>query len=214
MIRLLDLLFPPRNDETRLRDAAGDEFLSLLSPALAPDTRPAATILFSFGDPLVRSAIHEAKYHGNRRAFQYLGLALAEYLRGLGDDWVASSHVVLVPVPLGAKRQKERGFNQVTEVIRAALAHLPLQSFTLDASLLKRVRETETQVSLTREKREQNMRGAFTASVRSAEQGRINPSATYVLIDDVLTTGATLQAAIDALRVAGAVTISPLALAH
>ena len=78
----------------------------------------------------------------------------------------------------------------------------------IDATSLVRTRETISQVSLAREKREENMRGAFRAA------HSIDPSHTYIVIDDVITTGATLQAAVDALKEAGAVHIIPLALAH
>jgi len=209
MRHLIDLIFPPRADERLLREISLDTFLVALRPTLVSDTRPATIALFSYGDPHVRAALHEAKYHGNSRAFTYLGYALAEYLRDLDDVGRRTSYI-LVPVPLGRNRRKERGFNQMEEVAHRALRSLGAEKYrhTLEPDLLERVRETHTQVSLPREQREQNMRGAFGAA------HPIDPTANYILVDDVLTTGATLQAAIDALRAAGASSIIPIALAH
>ena len=177
-----------------------------------PETRPATVALLAFSDSRVRSAIHEAKYHGSEYAFSLLASALAEYLRDADDVGRRTSHIVIVPVPLGRQRRKERGFNQVEEVARRAAKQL---GSTVDASLLERTRETASQVSLAREKREENMRDAFTASLKLRSAGGADASTyTYVLLDDVITTGATLQAAIDALKEAGALHIIPIALAH
>lgn len=206
MLNPLDLLFPPRVDERLLRETPLDAFLSRMQPSAITTTRPATAALFAFSDPVVRSALHEAKYHGNRRAFGYLGAALADFLTDRDEGRCTSS--IMIPIPLGKKRARERGFNQVEETIRAALPHLPTDTtLTLETTLLVRTRETVSQVSLERERREANVRNAFLARA-------LRPDATYLLIDDVLTTGATLQAAIDALTAAGARTILPLALAH
>ncbi|MGD0328466.1 MAG: phosphoribosyltransferase family protein [Minisyncoccia bacterium] len=74
--------------------------------------------------------------------------------------------------------------------------------------MLIRLRETDSQVALPHRKREENMRGAFKATRRA------DPARTYIILDDILTTGATLQAAIDVLKKSGAEHIVPLALAH
>ncbi len=198
-MRLFDFLFPPRVDEVALRDISPDDFLTLLAPRLVPETRPATVALLPFSDERVRSAIHEAKYHGSGLAFNLLGETLAEYLRGHDD--LENRQAIIVPVPLGKTRQKERGFNQVEEVAHRALRALGKDSnLEIESSLLSRTRETPSQVSLQRDKREQNMRGAFGAA------GQLNPAYTYVVLDDVLTTGATLQAALDALTRRGRAT--------
>ncbi|HUY05362.1 MAG TPA: hypothetical protein VMV62_01440 [Candidatus Paceibacterota bacterium] len=201
------MLFPPRPDEAILRDVSDDDFLRLMSPRLVPVTRPGTVALFSFSLPPVRSAVHEAKYHGTGRATALLAQALADYLR---DTDELARTIVLVPIPLGKARRKERGFNQAEEIARRALRRLGdgAPGFVLETGLLVRTRETVSQVSLPRREREENMRGAFGAA-READ-----PAHTYIVFDDVLTTGATLQAAVDALRAAGAVHIIPLALAH
>lgn len=201
MMKFLDLLFPPRADEAALRGVSALEFLEKMSPRIASDAVLPAAALFPFADPVVRAAIHEAKYHGSEAAFALLASALAEYLRE-SEDFGA---VRLVPVPLSPARKKSRGFNQVEEVVRRAARELGMDA---DAALLTRTRDTASQVALPRGARLENMRGAFSAT------SPLSSSPTYIVVDDVITTGATLHAAALALREAGAVHILPLALAH
>lgn len=201
-MRILDMLFPPREDELLLRPITTDVFTSFLAPTHVPATRPGTTALLPFHTPEVRAAIHEAKYHGNRQALRLLGSALATYISTL-EKGPASCR--LVPIPLSAARHRERGFNQVERVMREAITCTP---FPVDTHVLTRTRDTVSQVSLPRRSREENMRGAFSAT------RPIDSAVTYILIDDVLTTGATLQAAIDALNAAGAKNITSIALAH
>src|SRR3989344_8286531 len=213
----LDLLFPPRLDEALLREVRLVDFLEKLSPQLVPATRPPAVALLPYSDPLVRAAIHEAKYHGSDHAFSLLAATLADFLpdyladhRAFSNVGHPMSYISIVPVPLGAARWRERGYNQVEEVAKRTLKLLDMPGIRLDTSLLLRTRETTTQVSLPRLAREENMRGAFLAT-RAAD-----PAYLYIVLDDVLTTGATLKAALDALVAAGIHRdqIIPLALAH
>lgn len=202
MVHLFDILFPPRADEVILRNISTDNFLVQVTPRIVPETRPETIILLPFNSESVRAAIHEAKYHGNEKAFKLLSLALADYLHDADESFRKS---IIVPVPLGKERLKERGFNQIEEVAKLAVRGLKIK---IENDLIIRTRETVSQVSLQRNKREENMRGAFKATRRA------NQAYTYIVMDDVVTTGATLQAAIDALKDAGAEHIIPLALAH
>ena len=204
-MRFLDFLFPPRADEIIIRTISVDDFLALVAPRLVPATRLGTVVLLPFHNECVRAAIHEAKYHNSACAHEFLGSALVEYLRDADDMGHRKSHIYLVPIPLGEKRRKERGYNQVEEIARRAARELGMK---IETDLLIRTRETISQVSLPRHTREENMRGAFRATRRA------DSSHTYIVIDDVITTGATLQAAIDALKEAGAEHIIPLALAH
>jgi ComF family protein len=210
LARLLELIFPIRDDEKMVRELANDELLALLDPELVPlGSGDSAAALLPFTDKRVRATVHEAKYRGTERAFALLCAVLSEYLReAMSESFVAGSYV-LVPVPLGAARRAERGFNQAEEVAKRAAKELGIP---LDATILTRTRETTSQVSLPRAKRLQNMRGAFTLSL--SRGSAFDPAHTYIILDDVLTTGATLSAAVAALKSAGASNVLAVALAH
>lgn len=133
-----------------------------------------------------RAAVHFLKYRGWHRVSE----ALAPVMIGLAP---LRPGAVLVPVPLGAARRRERGYNQC-DVLAAALgaaAGLPVRS-----NVLWRTRDTERQTGLAPDARRANVTGAFTARWRGPERP--------VLVDDVFTTGATLLAAATALLEGGA----------
>lgn len=111
----------------------------------------------------------------------------------------------LVPIPLSSERMRERGFNQ------SALLAWHLSPEKTNTSLLLRVRSTTAQSSLSREQRWRNMEGVFAAEPSRTHQlnGRH-----VVLVDDVMTTGATLHAAAKALRQAGARRITAVVVAR
>jgi ComF family protein len=134
-----------------------------------------------------REAVHLLKYEGWWRVADDLATAM-RHLEPLG------SGAVLVPVPLGARRARERGYNQA-ERLAAALARI--SGLPIRPALLARTRETPTQTKLTPEARRANVHHAF--RVREPL-----PAGRPVLVDDVYTTGATLDAAAAALAGAGA----------
>lgn len=102
---------------------------------------------------------------------------------------------IVLPVPLSRERLQERGFNQALLLARRLAPH------KIDATVLLRVVPTAPQTHLTRAERLHNLRGAFMVDPlrRAAVEGR-----RIVVVDDVMTTGATLHAAAQALRQAGA----------
>lgn len=201
MQRFLDLLFPPRADELLLRNTHPNTLAERMVLFESPATQPSCLCLLPYPDGHVQAAIREAKYHGNKQAFALLSETLVTALQSKA----LSQEAQLVPVPLGQARLRERGYNQIEEVSRrtAKTTGLPVNT-----ECLVRTRETASQVSLPRHERQENVRGAFGAP------HPLDPCILYIVCDDVLTTGATLQEAIYALRTAGAAHILPLALAH
>ena len=135
------------------------------------------------------SIVHALKYRG----WSHLSdLCAASMVVALGER--AAGLDVLVPVPLHASRLRERGFNQ-SALIAASLAGR-LGTPVIDA--LVRARATRSQVGLGRAARKRNVQAAFAA------RGGLRSGASIGLVDDVATSGATLAAAADALRAAGA----------
>jgi ComF family protein len=130
--------------------------------------------------------IVSAKFGGQWNLFP----ALAEHLLPRID----SRPDLIVPLPLHPLRLRERGFNQAIEIARPLALTLKLP---LESSLLQRVRDTEHQARLHQRARSRNMRKAFISAARV-------DGATIALVDDIMTTGATLDAAAQALRQAGA----------
>jgi predicted amidophosphoribosyltransferase len=126
--------------------------------------------------------------------------ALAETMRGLEP---LTGQVCLIPVPLGAKRLRTRGYNQSERIATALGARV---GRPVRAALLRRCRETPTQTALTPEGRHANVAGAFEAR-EAAGLG-------CILVDDVFTTGATLAAAGAALHTAGAVRVEAVTFAR
>ncbi len=133
-----------------------------------------------------------------------LGEALAKYLAGFVRTlgWPVN---LVVPVPLGKGRKKERGYNQV------GLVAMPLAAFNhwnYSPRGLARIRETRSQVGLTIDQRKENVSGAFQGDETLVSGLNI------LLMDDVATTGATLSASAKALMDAGAHNVYALTLAR
>jgi ComF family protein len=143
-----------------------------------------------------RDVVHRLKYEGWTRA----GEAMAIAMRDLEP---LTQGVSLIPIPLGARRRRARGYNQ-SECIATALGRCV--GAPVRAELLQRTRETATQTALTPEGRHANVTGAF----RAAPVAGLS----LVLVDDVFTTGATLAAAGAALNAAGAARVDAVTFAR
>ncbi len=158
--------------------------------------------LFRF-EASLRQWVHELKYENARHLFADIAMCFS-YLPDL-KDYLAES--VLVPVPLHRKRAFKRGYNQSEQIARVLLSGL---SNACIKPLLIRNRPTASQIGLSQLERQKNVKNAFSL----CRSRQLSPRLKYTLIDDVYTTGATLNACAHALSCAGARHIQVLTLAH
>lgn len=159
---------------------------------------------FSYDAAGVRTLVHDLKYRRMRDNAAILGDMLYRAIAYHG--LVLSQKAMLVPIPLYKSRERVRGFNQahlIAQVLGACMG-IPVQ-----ADVLLKIKNTHAQMTLRREERLTNLAGAFAVSDMESVRNR-----TIILLDDVKTTGATIEEAAKILKAAGAKRIWALTLAH
>jgi ComF family protein len=152
---------------------------------------------------LLKRAIAALKYEKQSRIARPLG-------KRLGETWVRSSAFpsslkpVVVPIPLHPEKQKQRGYNQAELIARSFCA---VTAFPLQPQALKRIKNTPALFSLAPEQREEQVTEAFVMG-----KG-LKPQQNVILLDDIYTTGSTVQAARITLQKAGMTVIGVCAIA-
>ncbi len=149
---------------------------------------------------VIRRAIFQVKYRWTFDVAKVLVDLLSENI------WKFSvpKNYILVPIPLHRKRENWRGFNQSERFCRIMAEKFGVST----SSVLVKVLETRPQVGLTREERRKNIRGAFQISQSEKVKGK-----SYILVDDVFTTGSTMNEACRVLKAAGAGEVWAMAIA-
>lgn len=153
----------------------------------------------------LRHAIHHLKYRDKPQLAVPLGQLLASRMQAEARTFRGLAFDGVVPVPIHPRRSRERGYNQAERIARSLCRTAGL---TLERGLLTRVRHTRSQVGLSAKERAENLTGAF--AVRS---GKNTEGKTFLLIDDVTTTGSTLHECAQALKEAGSAAVYCLSLA-
>jgi len=159
-------------------------------------------VAFANYDNEMREMLHLLKFEGRRQMAEHvLGERMAAAVMKLAD--AAGDELVVVPVPLFAARERERGFNQSVLLARAAVKRLkrlrPSWKLRVEMNILRRVKDTRPLYRLTPKQRRASLRGAFRVVDRDAVRGR-----EVLLIDDIMTTGATARECSHVLLRAGA----------
>ncbi len=194
--RLLEAVYPPSC--AACGRAGAEPFCEICGEALLPAAPFAipgalgARALFAFGGPIA-DAIHRLKYRDRPELARPLGRLMQAGLTSLDVE-------AAVPVPSTPRRTIRRGYNHAQELAR----HLGLP--VLPRALVRTVERP--QVGLGRKERRENLIGAFRPGADRCDRRAV------VLIDDVVTTGATAEAAVHALQSAGARAVFVLALAR
>lgn len=158
-----------------------------------------------YGDGLTRDMIHSLKYNRVHELSRDLGRVLGKYCKAFRIEF--PPHTVVVPIPLYAKRARMRGFNQSELIAGHFQTYFP--EISLESAVLKRIKNTRSQIELSREERAENIAESF--AIENAEKIR---GRDIVLLDDVKTTGATLEEAARVLKEAGAKKIWAVTVAH
>ncbi len=175
--------------DLRRRAASSCPWCDLLPPFVR-----AARSAYAMPGGAAASIVHALKYEGWRAVAPAMARRMAQ-LR-FPDD-VERERAALVPVPLAAARRRERGYNQSAELARALA---PRWGVPVREDLLERARKTKSQTRLTPGERSRNVSGAFRARADRASLRGLH----LVLVDDVVTTCATLNACASALHDGGA----------
>ena len=141
------------------------------------------TSLFVFEkDKALQLFIHSIKYNKRFLSAKYLGKLIGKNLKEQIINWNVD---IIVPVPLHSLRKVDRGFNQSKYIANGIGKELGID---VKSNLLKRTRYTETQTNLTLKEREENISNAF-----QAKHNRMIKGKTFLLVDDIITTGATIS---------------------
>ena len=178
-------LFPPRCCLCGFEGASLDLDLCEICHADLPWADPGGADLVALRyEPPVDQMIRELKYQGVIANARVLGVLLAQQAR----QRVAPLPGLLVPVPLHPARLRERGFNQAGAIARHASRMLGI---SVAPRAVRRVRDTPSQTALDVSQRHRNVRGAF--AVTGASLPRLLDAGHVAIVDDVMTTGSTLQ---------------------
>ncbi|MBD3322593.1 MAG: hypothetical protein GF350_15945 [Chitinivibrionales bacterium] len=161
--------------------------------------------LFDF-DKVVQCIAHNIKYRGKSRlAFDIARVFACK----IPSDFAADADII-IPIPLHPFRKMKRGYNQA-EFLARGFTHKRYNSHTLHTGLLTRTRHTKSQTRLDKEQRRTNLKGAFKVPAKKSDALK---NKNVILVDDVVTTGATTGYCAEVLLKAGAASVRVLSLAR
>lgn len=157
-----------------------DNYTFTLSDWLTSKSSGLEALFFYDKKGITQSITHQIKYKGNIKLAQYLGNVLGVKLK---DKNIVFDSIV--PVPLHKKRQKQRGYNQAEEIAKGISESI---NIPISTKLLIRTKNTNTQTNKDKKLREENIFDAFEIKYNTTDFPK-----NILLVDDVITTGATIN---------------------
>ncbi|MCK5021625.1 MAG: ComF family protein [Candidatus Pacebacteria bacterium] len=195
---ILDVFIPLNKGQKYLKNIDLEEFLSLTEKAEIPPIKDTISIL-NYKNKLVKEAIWSLKFKNNQKIAKLFAQIIYDVLvEELGDLKLSINFdkPILITIPMTRKKQRERGYNQVN-LIAQELAKLDNNnSFEYQKNILKKTRETLPQSRIRNKKdRKDNLKGCFKVIMPKRIKNR-----NIILLDDVLTSGATIQEVVSTLK--------------
>lgn len=209
---ILDFIFPRPINVVSIHNMNSQEFIGKMTQSrYLNDSENKA--LFDYRNKLTKQAIWEIKYRKDEKITAVLCALFYEFIL---DELVDKAlfcdfkKPIIIPIPISKNRLKERGYNQCSLIVKEIARIDNNNNFTLCENALEKIKDLESQTSVKgRNERLKNIKGCF--AVRDPEKIK---NANIILIDDVITTGATMSEAKKTLLDAGARQILCFALAH
>ena len=217
---ILDIVFPPKC--ISCGNTGHDLCIKCLSESPEAERETAKWIfpLYDYRHPPIKKALWFFKYKGKKRlASIFAEIIYGKILEELSDLSAMENfnNAILIPIPLSPKRYRERGYNQAELICRELIKINDLRhgvNVKLENNVLIKPKETEHQARIeNRTERLKNIRGSF--AVKNAKENRSKiKGRDIILIDDITTTGATLNEARKILKRAGARKVIAFTVAH
>jgi len=169
--------------------------------------------VFDYKDPVIKKAIWQLKYYHKTFLGKQLGRLLYEFLiEDISDIRLMSpgQKIFVIPIPISKRKRKKRGYNQSEIIAKGFCSCAPENVFELRNDIVYKTIDNIPQAKISdREKRLKNIKGVF--EVRNS---KIVKNKLIIIIDDVITTGATMNEIMKVLKRAGAKKVIGMALAH
>lgn len=208
---ILNFVFPDPPLPKNLKEINAEKLIQKTQPVLSSEEGVIA--FFNYKDPQIRSLVHYIKYKNSKKMSELAAEALySELIEYFSELYTFDNikHVTIVPIPLSKKKLHKRGFNQSLRIAKKIQKLDKPGTLKLKANTLHRITDTPSQTQIRNKKqREQNLKGVFKVKDEKKIKGE-----TVLLIDDVITTGATMREAKKELKKAGASKVICVALAR
>lgn len=208
---LLSIVLPKEEEVLKIEKLEEEYIIDNLPKAKEIDDSTFKA-LFQYKNKTVKQAIWEIKYKGNKKVLEKFTRALYDFiLEEISDEMLFNNFhsPILIPIPASKGSLKERGFNQCELIVKELMKIDAGKNFSADFKSLRKIKETKHQ-SKTKNKaqRLKNLDGCFEADIEKTKNKNI------ILIDDVITTGATVKEAARVLKQSGAKKVVGFALGH